>query len=36
MEANRKKPKKQSKWQERIAQMQEAQKKAQNVKNNKK
>ena len=36
MEANRKKPKKQSKWQERIAQMQEAQKKAQNAKNNKK
>jgi len=35
MEANRKKPKKQSKWQERITQMQEAQKKVQNAKKNK-
>lgn len=35
IEANRRKPKKQSKWQERIAQMQEAQKKVQNSRQNK-
>ena len=33
MEENRKKPKKQSKWQERIAQMQEQQKKMQDMQN---